>query len=98
LAVGGAAHGVLDEGPEVGFAEGIGEEGAEAAGTALGGGYALGQALFLAVGVDLDCVFVFGAVVVEVLVPTQGQDAVLDGDFGEGDHGDGTYGQSHVFQ
>ena len=91
LAFGGAAHGVFDEGPEVGVAEGVGEEGAEAARTALGGGYALGQALFFAVGEYLDGVFVFGAVVVEVLVPFQGQDAVLDGDFGEGYHGDGTY-------
>ena len=98
LAFGGAAHGVFDEGPEVGVAESIREEGAEAAAAALGGGYALGQALFLAIGEYLDSVFVFGAVVVEVLVPTQGQDAVLDGDFGEGYHGDGTYGQSHVFQ
>ena len=75
----------------MGFAEGIREEGAEAARTALGGGYALGQALFLAIGEYLDCVFVFGAVVVEVLVPTQGQDAVFDGDFGEGYHGDGAH-------
>ena len=82
----------------MGVAEGIREESAEAAGTALGGGYALGQALFLAVGEYLDGVLVFGTVVVEVLVPLQGQDAVLDGDFGEGDHGDGTYGQLHVFQ
>ena len=75
----------------MGVAEGVREEGAEAACTALGGGYALGQALLFIVGIDADQVFVFGAVVVEVLVPTQGQDAVLDGDFGEGDHGDGTY-------
>ena len=82
----------------MGVAEGVGEEGAEAAGTALGGGYALGQAHFFVIGIDADQVFVFGAVVVEVLVPAEGQDAVLDGDFGEGYHGDGTYGQSHVFQ
>ena len=36
--------------------------------------------------------------VVEVLVPFQGQYSVFDGNLGEGDHGDGTYGQSHVFQ
>ena len=82
----------------MGVVEGIREESAEAAGTALGGGYALSQALFFIVGIDADHVFVFGAVMVEVLVPTQGQDAFLDGHLGEGDHGDGSNGQLHVFQ